>query len=201
MLKYNFNAVRRRKGRQWESTVIQVRDGNEIVSDSEEGGNSADDDNEGYTDRTWQPIARAHVTNLKGVSKLDKPAGKCKFTVQAGIIATVKHQNYFLELFVLFITMGLVWCHCKKWKAETSGRGGWRERVQQFHSKRCFWNQSAHTAPRNPCLWRLTTLESCYTKHVPLLKCFYFLDNNSVPPFMNKRLYKVQTVFDDANRK
>lgn len=123
MLKYNFNAVRRRKGRQWESTVIQVRDGNEIVSDSEEGGNSADDDNEGYTDRTWQPIARAHVTNLKGVSKLDKPAGKSKFTVQAGIIATVKHQNYFLELFVLFITMGLVEVIVKKWTDETSGGG------------------------------------------------------------------------------
>jgi hypothetical protein len=40
-----------------------------------------------------------------------------------------------------------------------------------------------------------------YNKHVPLLKCFYFLDNNSVPPFMNKRLYKVKTIFDDANRK
>jgi hypothetical protein len=102
VLRYDFNAVRIRKGKQWESIFIQVRDGDEIVSDLEEGGNSGDDDSEGNTDRTWQPIARPHVTNLKSVSKLDKPTGKCKFMVQAGIIATVKHEiiswNYLSRL-------------------------------------------------------------------------------------------------------
>ena len=56
VLRYDFNAVRRRKGRQWESIVIQVRDGDEIVSNSEEGGNSDDDDNEGNTDRTYSQL-------------------------------------------------------------------------------------------------------------------------------------------------
>jgi uncharacterized membrane protein len=92
VLRYDFNAVRRRKGRQWESIVIQVRDGDEIVGDSEEGGYSGGVDNEGNIDRTSQPISRPQVTNLKVVSKLDKPGGKCKFMVQAGIIATVKHE-------------------------------------------------------------------------------------------------------------
>jgi hypothetical protein len=47
VLRYDFNAVRRRKRRQWESIVIQARDGDEIVSDSEDGGNSDDGENEG----------------------------------------------------------------------------------------------------------------------------------------------------------
>jgi hypothetical protein len=52
VLRYDFNAVRRRKGSQWESIFIQVRNGDETVSDSEEGGNSGDDDSGGNTDRT-----------------------------------------------------------------------------------------------------------------------------------------------------
>jgi len=64
------------------------------VSDSEDGGNSGDGENEGNTstDRTWQPVIRPHVTNLKVASKLDKPTGKCKFMAQVGIILTVKHE-------------------------------------------------------------------------------------------------------------
>jgi len=31
VLRYDFNAVRRRKRRQWESIVIQVRDGDEML--------------------------------------------------------------------------------------------------------------------------------------------------------------------------
>lgn len=94
VLRYDFNAVRRRKRRQWESIVIQARDGDEIVSDSEDGGNSDDGENEGNASngRTWQPIIRPHVTNLKVANKLDKPTGKCKFMAQVGIIVTVKHE-------------------------------------------------------------------------------------------------------------
>jgi hypothetical protein len=92
VLRIDFNVVRRRKWRQWENIVTQLRDSGEIVSDSKEGGNSGDDDNEGNTDRTWQPTARPHVTNLEGLSKLDKPTGKCKFMGQVGIFAPVKHE-------------------------------------------------------------------------------------------------------------
>jgi hypothetical protein len=48
-----------------------------------------------------QPNARPNSRNLKWVSKLDKPIGKCGLTGQPGINAAVNYINDLLELGIL----------------------------------------------------------------------------------------------------
>jgi hypothetical protein len=74
----------------------------ESVGDAGESDTSDDDQN---SDPPSQPCVRLNLRNLKWVSKLNKPTGKCGFTGQLGINATV---NDSLELLELSITDELV---------------------------------------------------------------------------------------------
>jgi hypothetical protein len=93
-----------------DNVIIEKTDSDSIsdesVSDSENSDTNDEDDEN--SDTLPGPCATLNLRNLKWVSKLDKPIGKCGFTRQPGINATVNYVNDSLELFELFVTDELV---------------------------------------------------------------------------------------------